>query len=156
MTPGVPGTLNNAVGQPLPAGPGVQNYLGQPVALSPDNTFHQFDLTGSYVFSPTIRSNFKLAYGARRRTRNSARCGLAGAPPGVSSLDGEVNNTLAQVRVIANPIAKLSLVGEYRYTNQEDDTPIVPYNQTGAVQYTNYRVHREVNIGRIEATYRFP
>jgi MtrB/PioB family decaheme-associated outer membrane protein len=156
MTPGVPGTLNNAVGQPLPAGPGVQNYIGQPVALAPDNTFHQIDLTGSYVFSPTIRSNFKLAYGRTTQDQEFGEMGLAGAPAGVSSLSGEVNHTLAQVRVIAEPIAKLSLVGEYRYNNQEDDTSIVPYNRTGAVQYTNYRVHREVDFGRIEATYRFP
>jgi len=156
MTPGVPGILNNAVGQPLPAGPGVQNYIGQPVALSPDNSFHQFDLTGNYVFSPTIRSNFKLSYGRAMQDHEFSEMGLAGAPAGVTSLDGEVSNTLAQVRVIANPIAKLSLVGEYRYTNQEDDTSIVPFSQTGAVQYTNYRVHREVDFGRIEATYRFP
>ena len=156
MTPGVPGTLNNAVGQPLPAGPGVQSYIGQPVALAPDNTFHQFDLTGSYIFSPTIRSNFKLAYGRTTQDQEFGEMGLAGAPAGVSSLNGEVNHTLAQVRVIANPIAKLSLVGEYRYTNQEDNTSIVPYSQIGAVQYTNYRVHREVDFGQLEATYRFP
>ena len=163
MTPGVPGTLNNAVEQGLwsadpnfPNVPWVQSYLAQPVALSPDNTFHQFDLTGSYVFSPTIRSNFKLSYGRATQDHEFSDMGLTGAPAGVSSLDGEVNNTLAQVRVVANPIAKLSLVGEYRYTNQEDDTAIVPYSQAGAVQYTNYRVHREVNFGKLEATYRFP
>jgi len=166
MTPGLPGMLNNAVGVGLPASsldptnplapPGVQGYLNQPVALAPDNTFHQFDLTGSYVFSPTIRSNFKLSYGRTTQDQEFSDMGLAGAPAGVSSLDGEVSHTLAQVRVLANPIAKLSLVGEYRYTNQDDDTSIVPFNQVGAVQYTNYRVHREVDFGRIEATYRFP
>jgi MtrB/PioB family decaheme-associated outer membrane protein len=157
MTPGVPGILNNAVGQPLPAGPGVPAYIGQPVALAPDNTFHQLDLTGNYVFSPMVRSNFKLSYGRTTQDQEFGEMGLAaGAPAGVSSLSGQVNHTLAQVRVIANPIAKLSLVGEYRYANQEDDTSIVPYGQVGAVQYTNYRVHREVNNGRLEATYRFP
>ena len=156
MTPGVPGILNNAVGQPLPAGPGVQNYIGQPVALSPDNTFHQFDLTGSYVFSPIIRSNFKLSYGRTTQDQEFGEMGLVGAPAGIGSLDGQVNHTLAQVRVLANPIAKLALMGEYRYTNQEDDTSIVPFSQFGAVRYTNYRVHREVNQGKLEATYRFP
>jgi MtrB/PioB family decaheme-associated outer membrane protein len=156
MTPGVPGLLNNAVGQPLPAGPGVQAYLGQPVALSPDNTFHQLDLTGSYTFSPTIRSNFKLAYGRTTQDQDFLDMGLTDGPPGVSNLDGQMNHTLAQVRVIANPMAKLSLVGEYRYTNQEDDTTIAPYGQVGALTYSNQRVHREVNFGKLEATYRFP
>jgi len=136
--------------------PGVQGYLSQPVALSPDNSFNQLDLTGAYVFSPAIRSNFKLAYSKTTQDQDFAGMGLTGAPAGVSSLNGEVTNTLAQFRVVANPIAKLSLIGEYRYSNQEDDTAIVPYSQVGAVQYSNQRVSREVNNGKLEATYRFP
>jgi MtrB/PioB family decaheme-associated outer membrane protein len=111
---------------------------------------------GNYVFSPIIRSNFKLSYGRTTQDQEFGEMGLVGAPAGISSLDGQVNHTLAQVRVLANPIAKLSLMGEYRYTNQEDDTSIVPFNQVGAVQYTNYRVHREVNQAKLEASYRFP
>lgn len=156
LTPGIPGLLNNAVGQPLPAGPGVQAYLGQPVALAPDNTFNQIDLTGSYTFSPTIRSNFKLAYGRTTQDHDFASMGLAGGPAGYANLDGQVNHSLAQVRVIANPVAKLSLVGEYRYSNQEDETTIAPYGQFGALTYSNQRIHREVSNGKLEATYRFP
>ena len=156
MTPGIPGILNNAVGQPLPAGAGVPAYLGQPVALAPDNNFNQLDLTGSYTFSPIIRSNFKLSYAKTKQDQDFSGMGLLSAPVGVSNLNGEVTHTLAQVRVIANPIAKLSLVGEYRYSNQDDETTIVPYFQTGAFQYTNQRVHREVNDGKLEGTYKFP
>jgi MtrB/PioB family decaheme-associated outer membrane protein len=82
--------------------------------------------------------------------------GLPGAPAGVGSLDGEVTHTLAQVRVVANPIAKLSLVGEYRYGNQEDETPVIPYGQLGTTASSNQRVSREVNNAKLEATYRFP
>jgi hypothetical protein len=167
MTPGVPATLNNAVGQPLPATsifqdalgrdiPGVQGYLSQPVGLAPENSFNQIDLTGSYTFSPAIRSNFKLAYAKTTQGQDFASMGLNGAPAGVSNLNGEVNHTLAQVRVIASPIAKLSLMGEYRYANQEDATTIVPYGQIGTQAYSNQRVSREVNNGKLEATYRFP
>jgi MtrB/PioB family decaheme-associated outer membrane protein len=156
MTPGIPGILNDAVGNPLPAGPGVQAYLGQPVSLSPDNSFHQLDLTGSYVFSPIIRSNFKLSWGRSTQDHDFSDMGLAGAPAGVGNLDGEVEHTLAQFRVIANPVAKLSLVGEYRYSNQGDDTTIAQYGQVGTVLFTNQRVSREVNSGKLEATYRFP
>jgi len=35
LTPACHRTLNNAIGAPLPAGPGVQSYLGQPVAHRP-------------------------------------------------------------------------------------------------------------------------
>jgi MtrB/PioB family decaheme-associated outer membrane protein len=156
FTPGIPGVLNNAVGQPLPAGPGVQAYLGQPVALAPENNFNQFDLMGSYTYSPMLRGNFKLAYGRSTQDQEFSSMGLTGAPAGISNLDGEVTHTLAQFRVIGNPMPNLSVVGEYRYTNQDDDTSIIPYSQVGTLIYTNQRAHREVNFGRIEATYRFP
>jgi MtrB/PioB family decaheme-associated outer membrane protein len=156
LTPGVPSILNNAVGQPLPAGPGVQSYLGQTASLAPENQYNSIDLTGAYAFSPIIRTNFKLAYSKTRQDQDFASAGLSGAPAGVGSLDGEVTYTIAQVRVVANPIAKLSLVGEYRYANQDDDTPIVPYGQVGTTVYSNQRVSREVNDAKFEATYRFP
>ncbi len=156
LNPGVPSTLNNAVGQPLPAGPGVQSYLSQPVASSPDNSLNYFDLTGAYAFMPELKSNFKLAYSRTTQNQEFASAGLTGAPAGVGNLDGEVTSTLAQVRLIANPLPKLSLVGEYRYQNNEDNTPIVPYNQVGTTISTNQRVSREVNSAKLEATYRFP
>ncbi len=156
MFPGVPSTLNNAVGQPLPAGPGVQSYLSQSVALAPDNQYNYFDLTGAYTFSPIIRTNFKLAYSQATQNQEFSSAGLTGAPAGVGSLDGEVTSTLAQIRVIVNPIAKLSLVGEYRYADNEDNTPVVAYNQVATTSFTNQTISREVNSGKLEATYRFP
>ena len=156
MTPGVPSTLNNATGQPLPAGTGVQAYLGQTVALAPENQYNYFDLTGSYTFSPIVRTNFKLAYSQATQDQEFSSAGLTGAPAGIGSLDGEVSTTLAQIRVVVNPIAKLSIVGEYRYYDQEDDTPVVAYNQVATTSFTNQTNTREVNSGKLEATYRFP
>ena len=57
---------------------------------------------------------------------------------------------------MANPIAKLSIVGEYRYHEQEDNTPMVAYNQVGTTSFTNQTTSREVNSAKLEATYRFP
>jgi len=156
LTPGVPSILNNAVGLPQPAGLGVQSYLGQAVASSPESQFNYFDLTGAYTFSSAVRTNFKLAYSQGKQDQEFAGAGLTGAPAGVGSLDGEVKTTLAQVRVVANPIEKLSLVGEYRYQNKEDDTPVVDYYRVGATAITNQTVSREVNYAKVEATYRFP
>ncbi len=152
----MPSTLNNAVGQPLPAGPGVQSYLSQPVASAPENQYNYFDLTGAYEIHPTVRTNFKLAYAQGRQNQDFAGAGLTGAPAGVGSLNGETTSTLAQIRVIANPIAKLSIVGEYRYSNKEDDTPVVDYNQVGTIRFSNQTISREVNSAKLEATYRFP
>src|SRR4029453_10679375 len=124
----------------LLGGPGVQDYLSQPVASAPDNAFNYFDLTGAYTFMPELKSNFKLAYSRTTQNQEFAGAGLSGAPAGVGNLGGEVTSTLAQVRLIANPLPKLSLVGEYRYQNNEDNTPIVPYNQVGPIISTNQRV----------------
>jgi MtrB/PioB family decaheme-associated outer membrane protein len=156
LTPGVPSILNSATGLQLPPNLGLQAYLGQPAALAPENQYNAIDLTGAYAITPTIRSNFKLAYSKARQDHDFSSMGLTGAPVGVGSLDGEVTHTLGQIRVVANPIAKLSLVGEYRYSNQEDDTPILPYGQVGTTVYSNQRVSREVNSAKLEATYRFP
>jgi MtrB/PioB family decaheme-associated outer membrane protein len=156
MTPGVPATLNNAVNQPLPAGPGLQGYLGQTVALAPESQFNSLDLTGSYVFMPELRANFKVAYSQGKQDQEFTSAGLAGAPAGVGNLGGEVNSTLAQLRVVGTPIDKLTLVGEYRFYDQDDETPVVAYNRIGTTSFTNQTVSREVNSAKLEASYRFP
>jgi len=153
---GVPGTLNNAIGQPLPAGPGVQSYFGQPVSLSPENQYNYLDLTGAWTIVPSVRANFKVAYSQARQNQEFTSAGLTGAPVGVGSLEGEVNTTLAQARVVATPIDKLTLVAEYRYEDRQDDTPLAYYNQVATTISTNQTVSREVNSGKLEATYRFP
>ena len=156
MYPGVPGTLNNPVNTPLPLGPGLGAILSNAVALPPDNQYNNFDLAGSYAFASWLRANFKLAYSQGKQNQDFAGAGLAGAPTGIGNLNGEVTGKLAQVRLAANPIAKLSLVAEYRYSDNEDKTPVADYNVVGATKFTNQTVSREVNAGKLEATYRFP
>jgi len=156
MTPGIPGMLNNAVGQGLPVGAGVQQYLGQTVALAPDSQMNHFDLTGSYVFSPMIRANFKVAYSQATQDQDFASMGLPAARTGASNLDGRVDTTLAQVRVVANPMDKLSIVAEYRYTDTDDKTPIAEFNQANALVYTNQTTSRDTSTAKLEASYRMP
>jgi hypothetical protein len=76
-------------------------HIGQPVALSPDNTFHQFDLTGNYIFSPTIRSNFKLSYGRATQDHEFSEMGLAGAPAGVPDNFGDHVKIMFDLQVLA-------------------------------------------------------
>jgi len=69
--PGRAVDADNAVGQPLPAGPGVPGYLSQPVASAPENQYNYFDLTGAYTILPTLRTNFSSRTRRASRTRTS-------------------------------------------------------------------------------------
>jgi len=155
LTPGIPGILNNPVGTPLPLSNGLQGILSNPVALPPDNRSQTLDLAGNYTFTPSTRANFKLAYSQARQDQDFASVGLAGAPTGVGSLDGEVITTLAQVALVSRPIAKLTLLAEGRYEDRNDKTPIATYNVQGTSTYTNRDYSLQRIRGKLQATYQF-
>ena len=155
MAAGIPGSLNNQLGTLLPLAPGLQGILGNPVALPPDNRSQTLDLAGNYTFTPTTRANFKVAYSQARQDQGFAGTGLVGAPAGVSSLDGEVNTTLAQVGLVSRPIAKLTLQAEGRYEDRNDKTPIAYYNAEGASTWTNRNYSLERIRGKLQASYQF-
>ena len=155
LNPGIPGGLNNALGTLLPLSNGLQGILSNPVALPPDNQAHTFDLAGNYAFTPSTRANFKLAYSQARQDQDFVGAGLAGAPAGVSSLDGKVDTTLAQVGLVSRPIAKLTLLAEGRYEDRNDKTPIALYNTEGTASYTNHDHSLQRIRGKLQATYQF-
>ncbi len=155
LTPGIPGSLNNPVGTLLPLSNGLQDILSNPVALPPDNRSQTLDLAGNYTFTPSTRANFKLAYSQARQDQDFASAGLAGAPAGVGSLDGEVATTLAQIGLVSRPIAKLTLLAEGRYEDRNDKTPIATYNVQGASTYTNRDYSLQRIRGKLQATYQF-
>jgi MtrB/PioB family decaheme-associated outer membrane protein len=139
LNPSVPGALYNPLGSLLPLSAGLQPILNQPVALPPDNQAHQLDLLGSYAFSPTTLLNFKLAYSRATQHDNFAAAGLTNAPAGVPDLGGKVATALAQVGFTARPIPKLSLSGNVRYEDRDDQTPLALYNVEDTFRYTNHR-----------------
>jgi MtrB/PioB family decaheme-associated outer membrane protein len=155
LTPGIPGSLNNPLGSPLPLSNGLAAILANPVALPPDNHAQTLDLTGNYTFAPSTRGNFKLAYSQARQDQDFAGTGLAGAPAGVTNLDGEVNTTLAQVGLVSRPIARLTLLAEGRYEDRNDKTPIALYNTEGAATWTNRDYSLQRTRGKLQATYQF-
>lgn len=155
LTPGIPGSLNNPLGAPLPLSNGLQAILGNPVALPPDNQSQTIDLAGNYAFTPTTRANFKVAYSQARQDQDFAAAGLAGAPAGVANLDGEVNTTLAQVGLTSRPIARLTLLAEGRYEDRNDKTPIAAYNTEGTASWTNRDYSLQRIRGKLQATYQF-
>lgn len=109
-------------------GESVLSQVSSGVALPPDNQAHQFYLSGNYAFSDTTRSNFKLAY--TKATQNQAFVGLGLTPtnPALTSLNGEVDTTLAQFGLSMKPVKDLSVNASLRYEDRSDKTPIRIYN----------------------------
>lgn len=160
LTAGIPATLNNPLGNPLPASAGLQSVLANAVALAPDSDAHQFDIAGNLVITPAVRATFKLAYATARQDQDFAGAGLAGAPAGSTNLGGRVDTTLAKLAVSARPIPKLSLLADWRYEEKDDKTPLAAYTVEGsppsALVSTNRLYSSERNRGKLQATYQLP
>ncbi len=155
LNPTVPGSLNNPLGQLLPLSAGLQSLLNLPVAQEPDNRFNQLSLTGTYDLAQTTRASFKLSYANTTQNQSFAAAGLAGAPAGVGSLGGNVNNTLAWLGITSRPIPKLTLQADVRYANRDDKTPIAPYVLAGTAVSTNQQLPDQTVSGKLQATYQF-
>ena len=174
------GALFPAVGNNIIAGGGtsLQNVLQLPMALQPDSQAHQFSLSGNYAFTPTTRATFKYAYTHATQDKDFGSMGLAaGAPGGVSNLDGRVDSVAAQFGLTSRPIKDLSLLANVSYLRREDKTPnelynveakaIVPattpasytnLNQVGVpgAVWNNNHVSNTNLTGKLEASYRLP
>ena len=154
INPIVAGSLYNPVGTLLPATAGLLGYLNQPVALTPDNQAHQFDLTGNYDFTDTTRGVFKLAY-----TMASQDDGFSSpSRTGLTNLGGEVNTTLAQFGITSRPMPKLSLLANVRYLDKDDQTPIAYYNLDsvgGSLAYTNRNLSNRKTGAKMQANWQF-
>lgn len=153
INPSIPASLFNPTGTLLPVSPGLSTILSQPVALPPDNQAHHFDLTGAYLFTPTTQFNWKVARSRATQHDNFAASGLTGAPAGVAELGGSVTTTLAQVGFTSRPLAKLSLSGQFRYEDRDDDTPLALYNIEGTSTFTNRRLPYKVLRGKLQGNY---
>jgi MtrB/PioB family decaheme-associated outer membrane protein len=155
LTPIVPATLNNALGTPLPPSTGLAGILAQPVALSPDNQAHHVDVSGTYAFTPATRANFKLGWSEASQHQDFAAAGLTGAPPGITRLGGKVTTTLLHAGLSARPWPKVSLQGNLRWVDRDDDTPLALYNVEDASAYTNRQLSHTRWRARLQANYQF-
>lgn len=143
------GTALNRATEP---GATLVGFLQQPVALAPDNQAHQFYVSGNYVITPTIRSNFNVNYTQATQNESFASMGLTGAPAGRSDLGAKVDSTLIQLGLTARPLPKLSMLANWRYEDIRDQTPIAYYNGAG----TNTGSSSETAKGKAEASYQLP
>lgn len=166
VTPGVPNQLYGPLGaagglrtlNPAAAGGmSLQNVLQTPMALYPDNQAHQFYVSGNYAFTKTFRSTFKLAYTHATQNEDYGAMGFTGAPAvSRTNLGGVVDTTLLQLGLSARPIARLSLLGNVRYEQKDDQTPIDLYNVANTVRWNNaHATHRKL-ASKLEASYLLP
>jgi len=134
-----------------------------PIALPPDNSSHQFHLSGGYSFTPSTRASFKLAYANARQddtflaTPGQARSAAAG-----NDLSAKVETTLAQAGIVSRPMANLTLRADLRREERDDKTPVRQYFTTPAPGSTSTATGENeprsfrTTKGMLEASYMLP
>lgn len=98
------------------------------IATPPDNKAHRITMSGVHIFNDTTRATANLIYG--RMTQNdpflpfTVNPGLV-VPTGLprSSLNGEIETTLANLSVSSRLSQKLDLRARYKYDNRDNNTP---------------------------------
>ncbi|MDR2710487.1 MAG: MtrB/PioB family decaheme-associated outer membrane protein [Burkholderiales bacterium] len=107
------------------------------MSLAPDNSFHQFQLTGGYNFTPVTRLTGVASYGMMRQDASFLPYGVDtngiafnSALPR-NSLDGKVNNTLLDFKFTTRLFDKLSIKAVYNYNDYNNKTPSSLYNYVG-------------------------
>jgi MtrB/PioB family decaheme-associated outer membrane protein len=99
-----------------------------PIALPPDNSSHQLNLSGGYNFTPSTRGSFKLAYtNAKQDDAFLATPGQARSATIGNNLDAKVETTLAQAGIVSRPMANLTLRADLRREDVDDKTPVRQY-----------------------------
>lgn len=124
------------------------------MALPPGNQSHQLYLSGGYSFTPTTRSTFKVAYA--KATQNEAFINIP-TTNNRRDLGGAIDTTQVQLGITARPLPKLSLLGNLRYEDKDDKTPIAVYGATSSTT-NGENEPRSIRTlaGKLEASYALP
>jgi MtrB/PioB family decaheme-associated outer membrane protein len=124
-----------------------------PLVLPPDNQSYQLYVTGGYSFNPTTRGTFKAAYTVA--TQDDAF--IEPTINGRTDLGGKVETTLLQAGISARPMPKLSILGNLRYEDRNDKTPVVQYFLgSGTTEGFNEPRSFKNTYGKLEASYALP
>lgn len=133
--------------------------LSQPL----DNEAHQFFLNAGYSFTPSTRATLKLSRSVATQDETIPSIGLAapnnafvGAP---RSLDGEIVTSLVELGLSSRPTNNLSLSGNLRYYDVDDNTPLAGFvgsNTTGVATVHNTPHSYTTHSGKVEAAYLLP
>ncbi len=144
LTPVVPGTLNRGAlwdggatllgCANLTGACTIQQIASSAVALPADNQAHQLYFSGTYAYSDTTRTNFKLSYTHATQDEGFAGIGLSPSITAPASLGGALDTTLLQFGLAMRPVKDLSVNASLRYEDRNDMTAVRVYNygKTGA------------------------
>jgi hypothetical protein len=130
------------IANPYGIGPtAAQNAFGissAAISEEPDNTLHQFRLTGGYELLPRTKAVFDASYS--RNTQNDAYVldpGMFSTPSGAAapalnnasyspttSANARVINKAFDFKLTARPLDRVSVAAGYKYDNRENQTPV--------------------------------
>ncbi len=101
------------------------------IALPPDNTSHQISLAGSMLLPARTTLNGQLSFGKLSQDE---------ALPTAGSANGKVNTLNANLRVTSSPWRQVTIEGELRYNDFDNETP----TQFASIAYDYQR--REIKL----------
>jgi len=131
-----------------------------PLSLPLDNEAYQFYLNGGYSFTPATRGTFKLSYAKATQDETIPMpFNLNPFDLAPTSLGGRIDTTSAEIGLTSRPLSKLSIVGNLRYRDIKDKTPlhsIIGTDPAGPVTGYNTPHSIKTKSGKLEATYRLP
>lgn len=116
-------------------------YQTNTMSTAPDNSFHQFNLTGGYAFTSSTKLAGGLSYGRNTQDDGYAPGAVMQAGIGVlpqSSLDGKVITTHADLKLTNQTTKDLSLSGAFKYNERDNqtDSNTYLYKNLGNANYT--------------------
>lgn len=101
------------------------------MSTPPDNSFHQFSLTGGYIFGPQLKLVGSLSYG--RNKQNDTYAGTYTTVPNTApdlpanSLDGHVDIKHADARLTWQPVGGWNFAAGFKYNERDNKTPSYQY-----------------------------
>lgn len=124
--------FQNAFTGPPSCAPGCAypNGVGE-FQLPPDNQAHTVTFSGGYNVMPTTRVMLNASWSRFLQDQKFVPFSPSFTPIQPlprNSLDGKVNNYLANLRVVSRPRPKLDLGASYRFWKRDDTTPQAAYD----------------------------
>jgi MtrB/PioB family decaheme-associated outer membrane protein len=103
-------------------------YQTNVMSTAPDNSLHQLNLSGGYVFSPTTKLVGGVSYGRNAQDSSYLTGGpeVYGALP-ATSLNGLVVNTHADLKLTHQVVKELTLTAALKYNERDNRTQSSKY-----------------------------
>ena len=114
----------------------------QVMSTAPNNDFNQLNLSGGYTLAPKTKLVGNLSYAQNTQNANfvAPETGMMVTAMPVTSLNGKVVNTHADLKVIDQTTSKLTLTGGFKYDERDNQTAsnLYNFNAIGNNNIANY------------------